>query len=413
MTKSPSEKRGRNRGYAADELRRHNLATVLERLHLQGPASRSQLTALTGLNRSTIAELIGILSELGYAEEGPGAITGPGRPSTIVRPRPQGAVVLAAELAVDSIAVATIGLGGHVYNQLRVARPRQRFSPQETVDDLANLAGPLLGSLPADHVLAGIGVAVAGITRRSDGFVHLAPNLGWRDVPIAELMRNRLEVQVPISAANEADLGALAEYRRGGHPRSSHLVYISGEVGIGAGIIIDGNPLLGAAGYGGEAGHTVINPNGRSCRCGGTGCWETEAGEVALLRHVGSTSRATGLGMVDAVAERAARGDAVALRAIAEVGRWLGLGIGNLINILNPEIVVLGGLYDRLYPFLEESVVAAARRAALDAPGAMVTFERSGLGADAALIGASETALSRVISNPAGQPHTVNVALQA
>jgi predicted NBD/HSP70 family sugar kinase len=386
---------------AADELRRHNLAAVLERLHLQGPASRSQLTAMTGLNRSTIADLIGELSALGYAEEGPGAVVaGPGRPSTIVRPRPQGAVVLAAELSVDSIAVATIGLGGHVYNRLRVARPRQRFSPQETVDDLANLAGPLLGSLPADHVLVGVGVAVAGITRRPDGFVHLAPNMGWRDVPIAALLSDQLEVGVPIRVANEADLGALAEHRRGAHPRTSHLIYVSGEVGIGAGIITDGRPLLGSAGYGGEAGHTVINPNGRSCRCGGTGCWETEAGEVALLRHVGSTTRATGLGVVNAVAERAARGDAVALRAIAEVGRWLGIGIGNLINIFNPEIVVLGGLYDRLYPFLEESVAAAALRTALGAPGAMVTFERSGLGADAALIGAAEFVHSEVITDP-------------
>jgi predicted NBD/HSP70 family sugar kinase len=393
--------KGRGRGFSADELRRHNLATVLERLHLLGPASRSQLTAMTGLNRSTIADLIGVLSELGYAEEGPGvAVSGPGRPSTLVKPRPSGAVVLAAELSVDSIAVATVGLGGHVYNQLRVARPRQRFSPQETVDDLTNLAGPLLGSLPAEHTLVGVGVGVAGITRRSDGFVHLAPNLGWHDVPIAELLARRLGVSVPIRVANEADLGALAEHRRGAHPRTGNLIYISSEVGIGAGIIADGKPLLGSAGYGGEAGHTVINPSGRSCRCGGTGCWETEAGEAALVRHVGATARGTGLSVVNAVASRAETGDEVALRAIAEVGRWLGLGIGNLVNIFNPELVVLGGLYDRLYPFLEDSVVRAARRAALDAPGEMVTIERSGLGVDAALIGAAELVHTEVITDP-------------
>lgn len=395
--------RERGRGVAADELRRHNLAAVLERLHLRGPASRSQLTAMTGLNRSTIADLIGVLSDLGYAEEGPGvAVSGPGRPSTLVKPRPSSAVVLAAELSVDSIAVATVGLGGHVYNQLRVARPRERFSPQETVDDLTNLAGPLLGSLPADHTLVGVGVGVAGITRRSDGFVHLAPNLGWHDIPIAELLGKRLGDPAPIRVANEADLGALAEHRRGAHPRTGNMIYISSEVGIGAGIIADGKPLLGSAGYGGEAGHTIINPNGRSCRCGGTGCWETEAGEAALLRLVGATTRATGLSVVNEVAERAGRGDPVALRAIAEVGRWLGMGIGNLVNIFNPELVVLGGLYDRLYPFLEDAVVVAARRSSLDAPGEMVTIERSGLGADAALIGAAELVHSEVIADPVG-----------
>jgi len=216
------------------------------------------------------------------------------------------------------------------------------------------------------------------------------------------LLRKRLGDPAPIRVANEADLGALAEHRRGAHPRIGNMIYISSEVGIGAGIIADGKPLLGSAGYGGEAGHTIINPNGRSCRCGGTGCWETEAGEAALLRLVGVTARGTGLSVVGAVAARAENGDAVALRAIAEVGRWLGLGIGNLVNVFNPELVVLGGLYDRLYPFLEDAVVTAAKSAALEAPGKMVTIARSGLGVDAALIGAAELVFTEVIADPVG-----------
>ena len=128
--------------------------------------------------------------------------------------------MLAVELDVDSIAVATVGLGGHVYNQVRVARPRQRFSPEESVQDIAKLAGPLLDSLPSSHVLVGVGVAVVGITRRSDGFVHLAPNLGWRDVPLTSMLAAELDLGVPVLAANEADLGALAEHRRGSVPAS-------------------------------------------------------------------------------------------------------------------------------------------------------------------------------------------------
>ena len=112
----------RPKGVAADELRRHNLAAVVESLHLHGPVSRSELTATTGLNRSTIADLIGELTNLGLVEEGPAvAPSGPGRPSPMVRTRPQGAVVLAIELSVDSVAVATVGLGGHVYEQVRGA----------------------------------------------------------------------------------------------------------------------------------------------------------------------------------------------------------------------------------------------------------------------------------------------------
>jgi len=394
--------RSRSRGVAADELRRHNLSAVLARLHYAGPVSRSELTAMTGLNRSTIGDLISELTALGLVEEGPGpAASGPGRPSPQVRTRPQSAAVLAVELAVDSIALATAGLGGHVFNRIRVARPRGHFSPEETVKYVARLAGPLLEALPTAHMLAGVGVAVVGVTRRSDGFVHVAPNLGWRDIPLGDMLSMELGAFGHVLVANEADLGALGEHGWGAGVGVGHLVYVSGEVGIGTGIIVDDKPLLGSAGYAGEAGHTLINPQGLKCRCGAVGCWETEAGETALLRHAGMRPSATGLSMMDAVSERAAAGDRVVLDALAEVGRWLGIGIGNLINLFNPERVVLGGMYHRLFEFLEGPATRGARRA-LAAPASLASIVRSGLGQDAALIGAVELVLSDVIADPAG-----------
>ncbi|MGH8874236.1 MAG: ROK family protein, partial [Acidimicrobiia bacterium] len=204
-----------------------------------------------------------------------------------------------------------------------------------------------------------------------------------------------------VLVANEADLGALAEYRRGVGSGVGHLIYVSGEAGIGAGIIQDGKPMLGSAGYAGEAGHTLINPDGKKCRCGAIGCWETEAGEAALARHAGIPVTVARLGVLDAVMARARAGDERTLAAIAEVGRWLGLGIGNLINVFNPELVVLGGFYQALFPFLESSVVEGARLQALDAHGDVATITSSGLGSDAPLIGAAELALSEVIADPA------------
>jgi predicted NBD/HSP70 family sugar kinase len=391
---------GRRRGATGDELRRHNLAVVLTRLHLSGPLSRSELTARTGLNRSTVADLLGELTALGLVEERPGTPTsGPGRPSPVVRTRPEGAAVLAVELAVDSLAVATVGLGGHVFNRLRVERPRARFSPQETSQDVAKLAGPLLASLPFEHVLTGVGVAVVGVTRRSDGFVHVAPNLRWRDVPLGDLLAEELGLGLPVVVANEADLGALGEQRRGVRPGIADLVYLSGEVGIGIGVITGGHPLLGAAGYAGEAGHTLINPNGRTCRCGAVGCWETEAGETALLQRAGLDGGSQGL---DRLLERAAVREERARVAIAETGRWLGLGVGDLINLFNPELVVLGGLYHRLFGLLEASVLAGVHERVLSAPGAMAAIVRSGLGIDAPLLGAAEMVLSQVLGDPAG-----------
>lgn len=391
-------RRIRRQGVAAEELRRHNLGAILERVHLLGPLSRSQLTMRTGLNRSTVAHLVAELQQLGLVEEA-AALTnvGPGRPSPVVAARPQGAVVLAVEVAVDSVAVATVGLGGHVYNRLRVARPRERFSPEETVQDAAKLAGPLLDALPAERVLAGVGVGVVGITRRSDGFVHLAPNLGWRDVPLAALLAAGLPVDAPVSVANEADLGALAEHRRGPNAGANNLVYVSGEVGIGVGVIIDGHALLGAAGYAGEAGHTLVDPAGARCRCGAVGCWETVAGEVALLRRAGVPD---GSQRIDILEERAAAGDGRTLQALEEVGRSLGTGIGNLVNLLNPDVVALGGLYHRLFAFLEGPVREGVAKRALAPPAEMAAIVPSGLGTDAVLMGAAELVLSRVLADP-------------
>jgi len=390
------------RGIAAEELRRHNLATVLERLHLAGPASRSDLVSGTGLNRSTIADLISELTTLGLVEEGPGiSPTGPGRPSPVVITRPQGAVALAVELSVDSIAVATVGLGGVVHDQVRVTRARTGFSPQETVRDVARLAEPLLDGLPDDHVLTGVGAGVVGVARRSDGFVHLAPNLGWRNVPLGAMLATELGVAGRVMVANEADLGALAEHRRGKGVGVDHLVYLSSEAGIGAGIIQDGKPMLGSSGYAGEVGHTLINPEGHKCRCGAIGCWETEAGEAALVRRAGIPMTITGLGILETVQARAESGDQRTLSALAEIGQWLGLGIANLVNIFNPEMVVLGGTYQSLFPFLETAVAAGVSQRALAAPASAVTITNSGLDTDAPLVGAAELVFAELIANPA------------
>jgi predicted NBD/HSP70 family sugar kinase len=256
----------------------------------------------------------------------------------------------------------------------------------------------LLDSLPPDHRLTGVGVAVAGVTRRSDGYVQLAPNLGWSDVPLATLLAAELGTTAPVVAANEADLGALAEHRRGARPGTDHLLFISGEVGIGCGAIVDGQPLLGAAGYATEAGHMLVDPDGRACRCGARGCWETEAGELALLRRAGLGD---GLGGIDEVVARAAAGDPEVGQAIRDVGWWLGLGIGDLINLFNPELVVLGGVYERLFRRLEPAIADGVRSRALAAPAALATIVPSALGADAALLGAAELVLSEVVADPA------------
>ncbi len=394
------------RGARGTLLRRHNLATIVGHLHLDGATSRSELATLTGLNRSTIADLVDELVGLGLAEEA-GAVAGPGpgRPSPIVRPRPDSATVLAIELKVESFAVATIGLGGQILDERHVDAPMGPTSPRGTVTQIARTARPLVDALPASS-LVGVGVGVAGLTRRTDGFVHLAPNLGWRDVPLADLVTEALGVRLPtgtpVLVANEADLGALGEHRRGAGRGVDDLMFVSAEVGIGTGVITAGTPLLGAAGYAGEAGHMLINPNGRVCGCGARGCWETEAGEAALLRRAAAPPDAHGRGAIDQVLTRADEGDRVALDAVAETGWWLGLGVGGLVNLVNPRLLVLGGHAARLLPRFEESLRAGLTAQALAAAEQLVEIVPSALDDDAALVGAAELAFDGLLSDPAG-----------
>jgi predicted NBD/HSP70 family sugar kinase len=388
-------------GQRSETVRRANLSAIVRELHSRGPLSRSELVARTGLTRSAIRALIGELVATGLLSEERGTSQGaPGRPSPLVQPNADRGVVLAIEITVDSLAVAAVGLGGEVLDLLRVDRSRDRLSVDETVADLATIVETVRARLAQRDMLIGIGVAVVGIVRRADGFVTMAPNLGWRDVPLSDRLAEALDTRLPIAVANEADLGALAELRRGAALGADHVLFLSGEVGVGGGLIVDGKPLAGAAGYGGEVGHVPVNPNGSRCRCGSIGCWETEVGEGALLRLAGHPPDA-GREEVEAVLAEAAAGSAGALGALDTVGRWLGFGLAGLVNVFNPQVVVLGGLFGRIHPFVEGMLRAELARLALPQSRAVVRVVPASLGVDAPLLGAAELAFEPLLADPA------------
>jgi predicted NBD/HSP70 family sugar kinase len=258
----------------------------------------------------------------------------------------------------------------------------------------------VLAKLPRPDALIGIGVAVAGIVRRADGFVTMAPNLGWRDVPLGDRLATALETALPIVIANEADLGALSEWRRGAAVGADHVLFVSGEVGVGGGLIVDGKQLTGAAGYGGEIGHMPVNPNGSRCRCGSIGCWETEVGEGALLRLAGHPPDAGREGL-DSVLREAADGSPKALGALDDIGRWLGFGLAGLVNVFNPQVVVLGGLFGRIHPFVEATLADELARLSLPQSREVVRVAPASLGVDAPLLGAAELAFEPLLADPA------------
>jgi predicted NBD/HSP70 family sugar kinase len=400
-------------GHRSETVRRANLSAIVRELHGSGPLSRSDLVMRTGLTRSAIRGLIGELVAGRLATEGPAALDGtPGRPSPLVRPDPHGPAVIALEIAVDSLAAATVGLGGRVFDLERVDLPRGRTNVADIAADMADLATSLRKRLPASVPIIGVGVAVVGVTRRSDGMVSMAPNLGWRDEPLGEHLTAALGLDVPIALANEADLAVLAEHRRGAARGIDDVVLVWGSVGVGGGLIVGGEPLTGVAGYSGEVGHIPVNPEGLPCRCGSLGCWETEVGTSALLRRAGRPPE-SGHDGYDAVLADAQAGEPVTLAAFAETGRWLGIGLAGIINTLNPELVVLGGRLTSSYPFVRSALEAELDRRVLRASRRIVHVVTTSLGVDAPVLGAAELAFEPLLADPAAwlRPRHAHVAL--
>jgi len=387
-------------GQRSETVRRANLSAIVRELHLRGALSRSELVAWTGLTRSAIRSLVGDLVVGDFVVEARAVRLGtPGRPSPQVGLVTDRIVVIALEIAVDSLAVAIVGLGGQVHWKERVDRPRAHSSVDDIVNDLADLVARARTRQPSVNAPIGVGVAVAGLVRPADGVVAVGPNLGWIDVPLGERLTSALGLDIPIAIANEADLGALAEMRRGAARGADDVLYVHGEVGVGGGIIVGGRPLSGISGFAGEIGHMPINPDGRSCRCGSVGCWETEIGERALLERAGYPLEG-GRMSVSALISDAADGRPESLAALDAVGRWLGIGLAGLVNVLNPRIVVLGGLFSPAFPFLVRSMTTALEARALMASRHLLSVVPAYLGVDAPLLGAAELAFEPLLVDP-------------
>ncbi len=387
-------------GQRSETVRRANLSAIVRTLHESGPQSRSDLVAHTGLTRSAIRVLVGELTAAGLASEDRAVRRGrPGRPSPEVSLVPDALPAVAFSIGVDSLSAAVIGLGGIVLGVVRIDRPRGHDGVNAIVDDLVGLLDRLPGGRPQSGSVVAVGVAVAGVVRSRDGLVEVAPNLGWSNVPFGALLADRLGWRVAVVVRNEADLGVLAEHRRGAAIGVDDVVYVHGEAGVGSGIIVDGRPLAGAAGYAGEIGHLPFVGQVR-CRCGSVGCWETEVGGGALLARAGLPRDAgsEGLERVFAAAEA---GDPAALQAIEATGRALGVGLGGLVNTFNPRMVVLGGFFGRLHQQARQVIWEELERHSLPAPRAMVRVVPAALGVDAPLLGAAEVALEPVLADPA------------
>ncbi|MEV6825359.1 ROK family transcriptional regulator [Amycolatopsis sp. NPDC051102] len=371
-----------------EEMRARNLEVVLGAVGRGGPLTRAALAEVTGLTKSTVSKLVGDLVDAGLlAETGPARAGERGRPGVEVVLSGARVASLGLEINVDYLAVRVLDLTGGVRFAARRERDNRGSRPKKVLAELQALATEALAETHRLGLeVAGAVLAVSGPV--GDGVLFTAPNLGWQDVRPADLLR----LPVPVELDNEANLAALGELWYGAGERD--FLYVSGEIGIGAGLVVNGVLYSGATGLAGELGHVVVAPEGAQCRCGGSGCLETYAGQEALLAAGNAPS-------VPALLAALERGDGPALTACASAGRALGIALTSAVNLLDLDRIVLGGVFTQLYPWLSGPVseVLTTRLGGLRGTPPVLTASR--LGGDAATLGAAGRVIHRVLADPA------------
>ncbi len=386
MTRSPA---------TTDSVRRRNLAAVLEMVHRGGSPSRAEMTAHTGLNRSTIGALVAELASLGLVvETEPTTNNRVGRPSPRVEPAPDVAVI-AINPEVDAITAAVVGLGARVAHRVRrdvASAP----SPEQAVEIIAELVSELRARDDSSRRIHAVGLAIPGLVRAADGEVRWAPHLGWREVPFTRLVQEA--VGLPTFADNDATVGAHAEWLFGAGRGVGELIYLNGGAsGIGGGVIVRGLPLGGAHGYAGEFGQNRPGLREAADRATSNGTLEDEVSRSRLLATVGLDS-------ADEPTLHERLLTAGTRKASAELGRQqriLAVALANAINVFNPEVVVLGGFLATLLewdaPAFESLVEASTVPAAFEG----VAIRPAALRENRLLIGAAELALAPLLHDPA------------
>jgi predicted NBD/HSP70 family sugar kinase len=389
-------------------LRRHNRGLVLRTIRDHEPRPRARIAAATGLNRTTVSSLVAELGERGLVREGSLERGNLGRPGLNVELDGRRVCGIGAEVNVNHVGTMALDLRGEVVSQHRLSLDTVRLAPDEVFDRLADLVARTLQDLDDRSARpVGLTLGLAGLVDSAAGVLTIGPNLGWRDVPAADLLADRVgRASCPVLVDNEANLAAIAE--AGSTPDGVHddILVLVGEVGVGGGIVSRGSLLRGRHGFAGEIGHMMVDPQGRRCGCGRTGCWETVIGLRALVTAATAPDdalRDPALGLEDRLAElnrRAELGDARTLGAMTQVGRWIGLGAAALVNVLNPATIVLSGYFAEVGRWMVEAIETTLAEGAIAPQAGGCSVELSGLGFSAAVRGGAQVAIDTVFQDP-------------
>ncbi|HEX3005873.1 MAG TPA: ROK family transcriptional regulator [Angustibacter sp.] len=378
-----------------DRLRRDNAARVLRSLRDDGPASRAQLAQRTGLAKATVGAIVTDLVSAGAVrDDDPVADVGrTGRPGRPVSLDGSDVVGLGLEVNVDYVAATALDLAGRPRLSTQVPLPPSDADAAGLA--LQRLARDSLAALEADgRRVLGVTVAVPGLVDRTTGTVVGAPNLHWRERDVASDLRTILGPR-PVWVDNDANCAASGEASFGVARGVDHVLYLTGTVGIGAGLVVDGRVERGAHGLAGEVGHAPLGDSSRPCACGRTGCWETAVGLEALVRESGvelpAGSALDPVSVASMVVEQCAS-DPLVASGVDRLCRSLATGLSVLALTLDPSLIVLGGFFvplgDRLLPVVRERLSGASR----------TDVALSTLGLHAASTGAAADVLGQVFT---------------
>ncbi len=387
---STASDRGRNR----EDLREHNLSALVGLLHRFGTLSRAQLTSSTGLNRTTISNLVSELKDLGLVYESQSAgPTGVGRPSVMVSLSAD-VVAFAVNTALDATTVGVVNLLGQVLMKARRPNPAN-LTPAMAVQIANDLVIHMRAKLAPGTRIIGIGVAIPGQVRVAEGLVRFAPAFNWINAPFGPML-NKLS-GLPVFIDNDASLGCLAERTMGSARKFSNIVYLFGGTnGVGGGVVIDGQQLRGASGFASELGHIRISDSNREDYSGLVGTLEAAVRRDRLLKVLG-LKMATEDELETAILETDS------LEAIAEFQEQidaLAVGVANLVNIFNPQIVILSGFLASLFKFDHDRLLEEFRKHALVASQEEVVVTPGKLNANLLMVGAAELPIYKMLENP-------------
>lgn len=374
-------------------IRRINTAIVLECIRNESPLSRARISERTGLNKATVSSLVAGLIDAGLVSEiGTGESSGGRKPVMLLFNAGAGYAV-GIDVGVNYIRGLLTDLAGEPVARRETTITRR--GPDDVLPVLFDVIGGLVAEAPPGRYgIVGIGIGVPGIVD-DGGTILFAPNLEWRNVPLKRLVEERFGL--PCVIDNEANAGAAGELRYGAGRGIADLIYVSVGIGIGTGIIINRELHRGKSGFSGELGHMSIDADGRRCSCGNLGCWELYASEKSLLEH------GEPYASFKAASAAAGDGDEQAVRLLGTIGRYLGVGIANIVNVFNPEAVILGNRVCIAERFVRDAIEREIERRtqAYHRDGMRLLFAE--LGEQSAVRGAAGYAISRFFDSLNGQ----------